>query len=159
MSKFLLFIILLSSVLLAQDINTLLNEFESNTDKSLKTVDERLGHVSIYSQKDLKAMQYTTISDLLKELPLSSLNKNKFGISNLSLPGTKTSVSGLFRLFINNHEVTSNYSQSPSDSWMELPVDLIDYVEVYRGNSSFSLGSESGIFFIRRICRQKLMSI
>lgn len=149
MNKFLIFIILLSNILLAEDINTLLNEFELNTDKSLKTVDERLGHVSIYSQKDLKSMQYTTISDLLKELPLSSLNKNRFGISNLSLPGTKTSVSGFFRLFINNHEVTSNYSQSPSDSWMELPVDLIDYVEVYRGNSSFSLGSESGIFFIR----------
>ncbi len=94
-------------------------------------------------------MQYTTLSDLLKEFPLSNLNKNRYGISNFSLPGSKTDVSGFFRFFINDHEVTSSYTQAPSTSWLNLPIDLVDYIEVYRGNSSFALGSENGIFFIR----------
>ncbi|MGE4419727.1 MAG: TonB-dependent receptor plug domain-containing protein [Sulfurimonas sp.] len=149
MNKYFFIYLLFANILLAQNIDSLLQELESNSEKSLYTIDEKLGHVSIYSQKELKLMQYTTLSDLLKELPLSNLNKNSFGISNLSVSGSKTDVSGFFRIFINNHEVSSNYTLSPSSSWMELPMNLVDYIEVYRGDSSFSLGSDSGIFFIR----------
>ncbi|MCW8838747.1 MAG: TonB-dependent receptor [Thiovulaceae bacterium] len=149
MKKYFILILLSTNLLLAQSLNALLEEVETNTQNSLHTVDEKLGNVTIYSQKDLKLMQYTTLSDLLKELPVSNLNKNRFGASNLSLPGSKTDVSGFFRIFINNHEVSSNYTMTPSATWMELPMDLVDYIEIYRGNSSFALGSENGIFFIR----------
>ncbi len=149
MYKNLIYLLLSINFLHAQNIDTLLEEYELNTRSSLKTVDEKLGHVTIYSQKDLRLMQYTTLSDLLKEFPLSNLNKNKLGTPSFSLPGSKTDVSGFFRFFINDHEVTSNYTQAPSSSWIDLPVDLIDYIEIYRGNSSFALGSENGIFFIR----------
>ena len=149
MYKYFIYLFLFINILYAQNIDTLLQEYEYNTKKSLKTVDEKLGHVTIYSQKDLKLMQYTTLADLLKELPLTNLNKNKYGVSSLSISGTKTDVSGFFRFFINDHEVSSSYTQSPSNSWIELPLDFIDYIEVYRGNSSFALGSENGIFFIR----------
>lgn len=149
MIKYLILIILLTNLITADSLSNLLEEVESNKEKSLYTVDEKLGNVTVYSQKELRLMQYTTLSDLLKEIPISNLNKNKFGNLNLSLPGSKTDVSGFFRVFINNHEVSSNYTMTPSAAWMELPMDLVDYVEIYRGNSSFSLGSESGIFFIR----------
>ncbi|WP_188108627.1 TonB-dependent receptor plug domain-containing protein [Sulfurimonas lithotrophica] len=149
MTKSFILILLSLNLLYGQTLNSLLEEYETNTQKSLHTIDEKLGNVTIYSQKDLRLMQYTTLSDLLKELPVSNLNKNKFGASNLSLPGSKTDVSGFFRIFINNHEVSSNYTMSPTATWMELPMDMVDYIEVYRGNSSFALGSENGIFFIR----------
>jgi len=147
--KYFIYLFLFINILYAQNIDTLLQEYESNTKKSLKTVDEKLGHVKIYSQKDLKLMQYTTLTDILKEFPINNLNNNKFGISNLSLSGSKTDVSGFFRFFINDHEVSSTYTQSSSLSWINLPLDFIDYIEVYRGNSSFALGSDAGIFFIR----------
>ena len=156
MKVYLLYIVFFVNVLLAENIDSILQEFESNTDKSLYTVDETLGHVTIYSQKDLRLMQYNTISDLLKELPLSNLNRNRFGISALSLPGSKTDVGGFFRIFINNHEVSSNYTQSIPETWMEFPMDMVDYVEVYRGDSSFSLGSGNGIFFIRIYTKRPL---
>lgn len=149
MRIFFLSILFISHLLYAQDISSLLEELESNNEASLYTVDEKLGHVSIYSQKDLRLMQYTTISDLFKELSLSNLNKNRFGVANLSLPGSKTNVSGFFRIFINDHEISSSYSLSASPAWMNLPMDLIEYIEVYRGDSSFSLGSDNGVFFIR----------
>ncbi len=155
MYKYFIIILLFVNIIYAETIDTLLKEYEINTDKSLKTVDEKLGHVTIYSQKDLKLMQYSTISDILKEFPISNSNKNKLGISNLSLSGTKTNVSGFFRFFINDHEVSSTYTQS-SMSWLNLPVDLVDHIEVYRGNSSFALGSDTGVFFIRIYTKEPL---
>jgi iron complex outermembrane receptor protein len=142
------FLFLFSS-LWADNLDDLLNEYHTASNKSLRTVDEKLGHVIVYSQKELQLMQYEKISDVLKELPLNNLNRNNYGLSTLSLPGTKSDVSGFFRLFINDHEVSSAYTQSPSLSWGELPLDFVDYIEIYHGNSSFALGNETGVFFIR----------
>ena len=144
----LLFIILYTSVF-ATNLDYLLEEYETINQKSLQTVDEKLGHVFIYSQKDIKLMQYHKLNDILKELPLLNLNKNRYGLSSLSLAGTKTTVSGFFRVFINDHEVSSIYNQSAAVSWGELPLDFIDYVEIYYGESSFAFGNETGIYFIR----------
>lgn len=149
MLKYFIYIFLFVNFLYGQNIDALLKEYELKTEESLSTVDEKLGHVTVYSQKDLKLMQYTTLSDLLKEFYSSNLNKNRFGIYNFSLPGTQTNVSGFFRFFINDHEITTNYAKSISSSWMELPIDLVEYIEVYRGNSSFALGNQNGIFFVR----------
>jgi len=77
-------------------------------------------------------------------------------LTNLSITGSKTDISGFFRVFINDHEISSGYNLSLSSSWMELPIDLVDYIEIYRGDSSFSLGSDSGIFFIRIYTKDSL---
>lgn len=149
MYRCLVVVFLFINILYSKDLNSLLEEYNTKTENSLSTVDEKFGHVIIYSQKELRLMQYNSIKDVLKELPLNNLSKNKFGVSTLSLPGSKTDVSGFFRFFINDHEVSSIYSQSPSMSWIDMPLDFVDYIEVYRGNSSFSLGNETGVFFIR----------
>ena len=142
-------LLLLPCMLFSNPLDNLLQEYNTTTEKSLKTVDEKLGHVFIYSQKDIKLMQYHNLSDILKELPLLNLNKNRFGSSSLSLAGSKTTVSGFFRFFINDHEISSIYDQSPSLVWGDLPLDFIDHIEIYYGESSFSVGNETGIYFIR----------
>ena len=148
--KKILFPILLSvQCLLASSLDSLLNEYETTSDKSLRTIDEKLGHVFIYSQKDLRLMQYNKLGDVLKELPLLNLNKNRYGTNNLSLGGSKTTVSGFFRFFINDHEISSVHTQSPALTWGDLPLDFIDYIEIYYGESSFSSGNETGVYFIR----------
>lgn len=144
----LLFIIFYTS-LFSSNLEHLLQEYDTVNQKSLQTVDEKLGHVFLYSQKDIKLMQYHKLNDILKELPLLNLNKNRYGLSSLSLAGTKTTVSGFFRVFINDHEISSLYNQSAAVSWGDLPLDFIDHVEIYYGESSFSLGSETGVYFIR----------
>ncbi|MFA9373262.1 MAG: TonB-dependent receptor domain-containing protein [Poseidonibacter sp.] len=149
MKKIYLIFILLTNILLANNLNNLLEEYKTTSEKSLQTVDEKLGHVLVYSQKDLRLMQYNKLNDILKELPLLNLNKNRFGVSSPSLAGTKTTVSGFFRLFINDHEVSSVHTQSFSLLWGEMPLDFIDHIEVYYGESSFALGNETGVYFIR----------
>jgi len=144
------FIFLLSvSYLYADSLTNLLTQYEETSDKSLQTVDEKLGHVVIYSQKEIQRMQYHRLSDILKEISHMNLNRNNYGLTNLSLTGTKTSVSGFFRLFINDHEVSSMQTQSFALSWGELPLDFVDHVEIYSGDSSFALGNETGVYFIR----------
>ena len=149
MKKLILLFIILYTSSFATNLDYLLEEYDTINEKSLQTVDEKLGHVFVYSQKDIKLMQYHKLNDILKELPLLNLNKNRYGLSSLSLAGTKTTVSGFFRVFINDHEVSSIYNQSAAVSWSELPLDFIDYVEIYYGESSFAFGNETGIYFIR----------
>jgi len=138
-----------ANILYAETLDSLLQEYEDTSNNSLQTVNEKLGHVLVYSQKELRVMQHNTLADVLKELPLLNLNKNRFGLSTPSLAGTKTTVSGFFRLFLNDHEVSSIHTQSFALSWGEMPLDFVDYIEVYYGESSFALGNETGIYFVR----------
>ena len=147
--KVLAFLILIVNVIFANSLNELLKEYKDNSANSLKTVDEKIGNVIVYSQKELRLMQHNKLSDVLKELPLLNLNKNRYGISTPSLATTKATLSGFFRLYINDQEVSSIHTQSFATSWGEMPLDFVDYIEVYYGDSSFSLGSETGIYFIR----------
>jgi vitamin B12 transporter len=145
---FLLFFIF-HSLLFSNDIDNLLQQYNTTSEKSLQTIDEKLGHVFIYSQKDIQLMQYNKLNDVLKELPLINFNKNRFGVLTVSPSATKAAVSGFLRIFINDHEVSSIYNQSASTSWGDLPLDFIDHIEIYYGESSFSNGTETGIYFIR----------
>ena len=147
--KLLLLFLLLFSSLFPSTLDNLLQEYSKNNEKSLKTVDERLGHVFIYSQKDIQRMQYHKLNDILKELPLLTLNKNRFGTDSLAVAGSKANISGFYRIFINDHEISSSYTQSASNSWGNLPLDFIEYLEIYYGDSSFVSGNEVGIYFIR----------
>ncbi|AHJ11848.1 TonB-dependent receptor plug domain-containing protein [Sulfurospirillum multivorans] len=140
---------LLSSLLFSDSLDALLQEYKSTSDNSLQTVNEKIGHVVIYSQKEIRLMQYTKLNDILKELPLFNINTNQFGLTNYSLTGSKTTTSGFFRFFINDHEISSGYDQSTSLSWSDLPLDFVDHVEIYYGESSFSFGNETGIYFVR----------
>lgn len=139
----------LVQLIVAEDIDALLDAYHKTNEKSLQNVDEKLGHVFVYSQDEIQRMQYHKLGEILKELPHVNYNQNNFGIPSLSLAGTKTSVSGFFRFFINDQEISSAHTQSPFLSWGDLPLDFIESVEIYYGDSSFSLGNETGIYFIR----------
>ena len=147
--KIILLLGLLGSLLFSDSLDALLQEYKSTSDNSLQTVNEKIGHVVIYSQKEIRLMQYTKLNDILKELPLFNINTNQFGLTNYSLTGSKTTTSGFFRFFINDHEISSGYDQSTSLSWGDLPLDFVDHVEIYYGESSFSFGNETGIYFVR----------
>jgi len=151
-----LFFLLLLNITFAQSLDDLLQEYQDASEKSLHTLDERMGHVVVYSQQDIRRMQYNTLDDILKELPRKNLNKNRYGVNTSTLSGTGTSVSGFFRFFINDHEISSVHTQSSSLTWGNIPLDFVDYVEVYYGESSFSLGNETGIYLFESIPKKPI---
>ncbi|RXJ67640.1 TonB-dependent receptor [Halarcobacter ebronensis] len=147
--KYFFLILLFFNITFASTLESLLKEYEDTSKESLETLNEKMGYAIVYSQKELKLMQYNRLSDILKELPILTLNRSKHGANNLSLVGSKAETSGYFRLFINDHEVSSTYTQSPFLNWYDLPISLVDHIEVYYGEGSFTLGNETGMKFIR----------
>jgi iron complex outermembrane receptor protein len=149
MKKVIFLSLFCSALLSADSLEHLLREYQTASDHSLKTVDEKIGHVIVYTQEEIRLMQYRTLNDILKELPLFNVNTNRFGLTNHSLTGSKTTTSGFFRFFINDHELSSGYDQSTSLSWGDMTLDFVDHIEIYYGESSLSFGNETGIYFIR----------
>ena len=89
----LLFLTFLSTnILFASSLESLLSEYEDSSNNSLNTLNEKMGHVVIYTQEELNLMQYEKLSDLISELPINNLNKNRFGQNTISLTGSKTEV-------------------------------------------------------------------
>jgi hypothetical protein len=147
--KFIIILLLCINLIHANNLQSLLDEYKNNSDLSNNTIDENIGHLTIFTQDQLKKMQYNKLSDILKELRFLNLNNNRFGTKNLSNAGFKTSISTSVKLFINNHEVSSIYTLSPFATWDDLPLDFISHIEVYNGNSSFSVGNEPGVNYIK----------
>lgn len=147
--RLVLLIILTIHIVYASNLESLLKEYESSSKNSLKTLDEKMGYVIIYTQEKLQHMQYQTLSDVLREIPINNLNTNRMGINTLSFSGSKTEANGFFRLFINDHEVSSIYIQSPALGWIDMPISMIDHIEIYYGEASLTLGNETGLQFIR----------
>ena len=147
--KKILLAVLLAPMLFSQDIDSLLDEYQETNNASLQKVDEKLGHLSIYSQADIQKMQYHKLGEILQELPHINYNLNRLGHASLSLAGTKTQLNGFIRFFINDQEISSLYTQSPFLNWGDIPLDFVESVEIYYGDSSFALGNETGIYFVR----------
>lgn len=148
-SKLFTSIFLLNSLVFAENLDNLLEEYKISSDLSNKTMDEKVGHLTVYTQQQLKQMQYNKLSDVLKELPLLNLNNNIYGVKNISIAGFNSPISTSTRIFINDHEVSSVHTLSPFLVWDSLPLDFINHIEIYTGDSSFSLGNEPGTTFVR----------
>jgi iron complex outermembrane receptor protein len=70
MKKLIFSLTFLFSSLFSQTLDSLLIQYEDTVDQSLKTVNEKLGHVVIYSQEELRLMQYNNLNDILKDFLL-----------------------------------------------------------------------------------------
>lgn len=147
--RYILLVLFTVHIVYSASLESLLKEYESSSKNSLKTLDEKMGYVRVYTQEKLKHMQYQTLSDVLREVPVHNLNSNRMGVNTLSFSGSKTEANGFFRLFINDHEVSSIYIQSPALGWIDMPISLIDHIEIYYGEASLTLGNETGLNFIR----------
>lgn len=93
---------LLNSLIFAQSLDNLLEEYQISSDLSNKTLDEKVGHLTVYTQQQLKQMQYNKLSDVLKELPILNLNNNIYGVKNLNIAGFNSPISTSTRIFIND---------------------------------------------------------
>lgn len=148
-SKIFTSLFLLNSIVFADNLDNLLEEYKLVSDLSNKTIDEKIGHLTVYTQQQLQQMQYNKLSDVLKELPILNLNSNIYGVENISIAGFNSPISTTTRIFINDHEVSSVHTMSPFLVWDSLPLDFINHIEIYAGDSSFSLGNEPGTTFVR----------
>ncbi len=133
----------------AENISTLLTQYQSESDLSKYTKQESLGHVIVFTREDLDTMQAYTLKDVLKVLPMFNYGPNKFGVISLSNAGESIRISTFYRLYINDHEISSIHTYSPFLTYDEYPLDNIDHIEVYFALGAISVSSEPSELIIK----------
>jgi len=133
----------------AEDIRTILKEYEEASDLSNKTRTESLGHYYIITRKDLEIMQAYKLSDVLKSLKLHTFMYNNFGVRQLTSASATVGLTTSYRLYIDDHEVSSLHTDNPMLIYDEYPLDNIDHIEIYCGAGAVRLGNEPSFTIIK----------
>jgi len=132
-----------------EDISVLLKKYEEEADLSKKTKEESLGHVIVFTRKDLEIMNAHTLSDVLRLIPLNNLLPNSFGVETLLNPGRPPTVPFVYRLYIDDHEVSSIHTYSPFLIYDRYNLDNIDHIEIYYSAGAISVSNEPSQMIIK----------
>ncbi len=130
-------------------ILNLLSEYEEAADLSNKTKIESLGSYKIFTRRDLEIMQAYKLSDVLKSLPLYTFVPNSFGVFQLTAFGNLVGLNTSYKLFINDHEVSSINTDNPFLIYDEYPLNNIDHIEIYFVSGAVKIGNEPFLLVIK----------
>ncbi|WP_457622454.1 hypothetical protein [Persephonella sp.] len=147
--KVLFFILTLSFLSYGEDLRSLLKKYEEEADLSNKTKKESLGHLIVFTRKDLEIMQAYTLGDVLRSFPLTNFLMNSFGVKGMGLPGSAPSIPIIYRLYIDDHEVSSIHTSSPFLIYDDYPLDNIDHIEIYCSLGAISVSNQPSQMIIK----------
>ncbi len=137
------------AVLKAESIDQLLEQVEESRELYRKTIDESSGIMLLYSRKDLERMQIRKLKDLLKSVRFFTYEEGVLGESILVPSGDNNSLSSMFRLYIDGHEVSSPIFGSAMLQFGEMDLGFVDHIEIYQGGNAIAFGNEPGLVTIR----------
>jgi len=145
------FLLLICSMLFAKEgqLESLLKTYEEKESLYHKTKIESAGHLIIYSRKDLERMQAYRLKDVLKTIPLFSLETSRLGENTLTASGASPMSSTPIKLYIDDHEYPSDLRGNLIYRYGEMPLYFIDHIEIYQGGTSIAFGNEVGSMVIR----------
>ncbi|MBK3332105.1 TonB-dependent receptor [Persephonella atlantica] len=132
-----------------ESIITLMKRYEGESELSKKTKQESLGHIIVFTRKDLDMMQAHTLSDILRLVPLVNFLPNQYGVETLLNPGNPITVPFVFRIYIDDHEVSSIHTYSPFLTYDRYPLDNINHVEIYYSAGAISVSNEPSQMIIK----------
>ncbi|GEM_PF-603000 len=138
-----------AGVVSAQGIGELIREYEKAAELSRKTKKESLGHLILFTRKDLDVLQARKLSDVLKHIRLFTVSSNRFGVLGFNEFGTLTQIPKQVRLYINDHEVSSLHTGSPFLVWENLPLDQVEHIEIYQSPGAIELGNDPSTVIIK----------
>lgn len=137
---------------IADDLNIdkLLTDIKVKSDLSSKTKLENGGISIVYTRDDLDRMQARTLKDILKSTFPYHYSENRLNIPD---PFTKATFlpynSSLFRLFIDNQEITTSLYGSGLFTMGDVDIDFVDHIEIYSKNPSYEFTSEAAFVMIK----------
>jgi len=137
------------STLFALDLDTLLQEYQSESDLSLKTRKENAGHVIIFTRDDLERMQVESLKDVLKALPFFRYMENRTARPDMLNADPVLYQSKSIRVYINDNEMLIPTMGSGFILFGNIDMDFIDHVEIYEGFPTFEFGIEPSTVAIR----------
>ena len=149
MKILLIFLTFYSFTLASTNINNLISKLKKESELSKLTKQDTAGIITIFTREDIEKINAVTLKDILKTIPLVNLSRNIRGEYVILSPGAGFLPSSNVRIYINNHELNSNYHAGALSLWANMSLEFIDHIEVYRGTSTIEFGNIPGVLVIR----------
>ena len=147
--KFFLLLLVLTSILDAEDLTSLLNGYKKEAQLSNITKRDAAGLLELFTRDDLEKMQVHTLLDVLEVIPGIYLQRGANNLTLFSSPSKSNLPLTYARIYINDHDITSSSFGSAFLIWGEMPIEYIDHIEVYKASSSMEFGNENAAVIIR----------
>jgi vitamin B12 transporter len=143
--------ILFPLVLLAEN-STMMDMLQTLRQKSElhhQTIKEEAGIVTVYSREDLDRMQARTLKDILKSTTFFTYQEGIVGTPSIVVASHATTYVPMYRLYIDDHEVSSTYFGSAFYIYGDMALGFVDHIEIYQGGNAIEFGIEPSIHTIK----------
>ena len=128
----LLLCLLFSSVVYAEDIDSMLQEYNQKNALSQKTIDENKGHLVLFTREKLERMHAKTLKDVFKTTPIMYYNENRYALPDPFTSGAfDTYKSNYIRLYVDGVEITQGWMGSGLMLYGDINIDFVDHIEFY----------------------------
>ncbi len=147
--KILLLLLTFISFSYAQGIDSLLTDYEKESELSNKTKDESAGNLIVYTRDDIERMQVETLKDILKSFRFFPYAENRTSHPDILSQDPLSYASKNVRIYLNETELLTSITGSGFFLFGDMEMDFIDHVEIYEGFPSFDFGVEPATIVIR----------
>ncbi|MCD6190782.1 MAG: Plug domain-containing protein, partial [Sulfurimonas sp.] len=147
--KALLLILIFISLSYAEGIDSLLTDYEKESELSNKTKDESAGNLIVYTRDDLERMQVETLKDILKSFRFFPYAENRTSHPDILSQDPLSYASKSVRIYLNETELITSITGNGFFLFGDMEMDFIDHVEIYEGFPSFDFGVEPATTVIR----------
>jgi len=147
--KALLLILIFISFSYAEGIDSLLTDYEKESELSNKTKDESAGNLIVYTRDDLERMQVETLKDILKSFRFFPYAENRTSHPDILSQDPLSYASKSVRIYLNETELITSFTGNGFFLFGDMEMDFIDHVEIYEGFPSFDFGVEPATTVIR----------
>ena len=141
--SFILLYLLISGVIYAENVDSVLQEYNQKNALSQKTIDENKGHLVLYSRERLEKMHAKTLKDVFKTTPVIYYHENRYALPDPLTSGEfEPYRSNFIRLYVDGVEVTQGWMGSGLMLYGDINIDFVDHIEFYFLTPSFETSVE-----------------
>jgi len=127
----------------ASTVEELMDEFSQKNALSQSTIDKNKGHLLLYTRDTLERMHAKTLKDVLKTVPITQYNENRYGLPDpLSTGGISPYTSNTVRIYVDGVEITQGWMGSGVIQYGDINIDFADHIEFYAIPPSFDTAIE-----------------
>ncbi|PHS41301.1 MAG: hypothetical protein COB07_02185 [Sulfurovum sp.] len=142
--KSLVFLWMISlSTIYAEDVDSILEEYNQKNALSQKTIDENKGHLVLFTREKLERMHAKTLKDVFKTTPVVYYHENRLALPDpLTSGGVEAYRSNFIRLYVDGVEITQGWMGSGVVLYGDINIDFVDHIEFYYAIPSFESSVE-----------------
>jgi iron complex outermembrane receptor protein len=132
------------SFIYAENVNSILEEYNQKNALSQKTIDENKGHLVLFTREKLEKMHAKTLKDVFKTTPVIYYHENRYALPDPLSSGASSEayISNFIRLYVDGVEITQGWMGSGLMLYGDVNIDFVDHIEFYYAVPSFEAAVE-----------------